>query len=85
LLGIGVLLDYSQKRMAAPAISSRVGQGVHALAPVTKLPVGTRKSEILSGVGQMPDASTSEALVDDVKFHFRNALIDHSYSFSGRR
>ena len=26
LLGIGVLLDYSQKRTAAPAISSRVGQ-----------------------------------------------------------
>jgi hypothetical protein len=23
--------------------------------------------------------------VDDVKFHFRNALIDHSYPFSGRR
>ena len=23
--------------------------------------------------------------MDDVKFHFRNALIDHSYPFSGRR
>jgi hypothetical protein len=58
---------------------------VHALASRNQVTVGTRKSEMLSGVGQIPDMSTCEALVDNVKFHFRNALIDHSYSFSGRR
>jgi hypothetical protein len=73
--------------IASQLVGSSAGESARAFAGANENPIVPRKMPtanlaILARIGRR---DLARGLVDDVKFHFRNALIDHSYTFSGGR
>ena len=73
--------------MASQLASRSAGESAIASRRTNKNPIVPRKTATayLAILALIGGRDLAFGLVDDVKFHFRNALIDHSYPFSGRR
>ena len=73
--------------IASQLTSRSSGESATASPRTNKNPIVPRKMPTanLAILALISGLALASGLVDDVKFHFRNALIDHSYPFSGRR